>query len=85
MPFIRFDNWRRLPGIEAEIWLHGDLKRTGVVDAASEDSTIAWVAADATGPRRLLERANGFELRISPEQLVLRAELQAHAVQKRPS
>lgn len=85
MPFIRFDNWRRLPGIEAEIWLNGDLERTGVIDAASEDSTIAWVAADAINPRRLLERANGFELRISPEHPLIRAELQGHPTQKRPS
>lgn len=75
MTFIRFDNWRRLPGAEVEVWLRGALERTGIMDAATEDSTIAWIAADTAGPRRLFERSNGFELRVSPEQLILRAEL----------
>lgn len=75
MTFIRFDNWRRLRGAEVEVWLHGALERNGVIEEVTEDSTIAWVAADREGPRRLLERASGFELRICPEQLVFRAEL----------
>lgn len=75
MEFIRFDDWRRLPGTEVEVWHGGALQRIGVVDAATEDSTMAWVRADAYGPRKLLERASGFELRICPEQAILRAEL----------
>lgn len=73
MKFIRFDDWRKLRGAEVEIWLDGALQRTGIIDGATEDSTIAWVAAAAKEPRRLLERASGFELRICFEQLVFRA------------
>ena len=73
MKFIRFDDWPRLRGAEVEIWLDGTLQRTGVIDEVTEDSAIAWVAADAKEPRRLLERASGFELRICSEQLVFRA------------
>lgn len=75
MNFIRFDDWRRLPGAEVEIWLSGVLQRTGVIEETTEDSAVAWVAADVRGPRQLLERARGFELRIGPEQLILRAEV----------
>jgi hypothetical protein len=73
MKFIRFDDWRRLRGAEVEIWHDGHLQRTGIIDEATEDSTMAWVAADSKEPRRLLERGSGFELRICFEQLVLRA------------
>jgi hypothetical protein len=73
MKFIRFDEWRTLRGAEVEIWHDGHLQRTGIIDEATEDSAIAWVAADAKEPRRLLECASGFELRICPEQLVFRA------------
>lgn len=75
MNFIRFDDWRRLRGAEVEIWLNDVLQRIGVIDEATEDSAIAWVAADLHGPRRLLERTRGFELRIGPEQLFLRADV----------
>jgi hypothetical protein len=75
MTFIRFDDWRRLRGAEAEIWLAGTLQRTGVIDEVTEDSAIAWVAADAKEPRRLFERASGFELRICPEQYIFRADI----------
>jgi hypothetical protein len=74
MTYIKFDDWRRLTGAEVEVWHQGALQRIGVIDATTEDSTMAWVAADAHGPRRLLERASGFELRICPEQLILRVE-----------
>ncbi|MEO8283473.1 MAG: hypothetical protein ABI568_08725 [Pseudarthrobacter sp.] len=73
MKFIRFDDWRKLRGAEVEIWLDSALQRTGIIDEATEDSTMAWVAADSKEPRRLLERASGFELRISFDELVLRA------------
>lgn len=72
MTSIRFDDWQRLCGAEVEIWLDGILQRVGVIEETTNDSSIAWVAADAEEPRRLLERAAGFELRISPEQLVYR-------------
>lgn len=75
MTFIRFDDWRRLRGAEVEIWINGVLQRTGVIEEATEDSAMAWVAADVRGSRQLLERARGFELRIGPEQLIFRAEV----------
>ena len=79
MIFIRFDDWRRLRGAEVEIWFNGVLQRTGVIEEATEDSAVAWVAADVRGSRQLLERARGFELRIGREQLILRAEIRGRA------
>lgn len=78
MKFIRFDDWRRLPGAKVEIWRHGVLQRVGVIEDSTEDSTIAWVQADALEPRRLLERSRGFELRVCPEQLILRVDRANH-------
>ena len=73
MNFIRFDDWRSLRGAKVQIWRDGALQRTGIIEESTEDSAIAWVAADGLEPRRLLERACGFEFRISSEQPVFRA------------
>lgn len=51
--------------------LDDGLQRTGIIEAATENARIAWVAEDANGPRRLLERATGFELRTLPDQVIL--------------
>lgn len=74
MKFIRFDDWRRLPGAQVEIWHDGSFLGIRLVEAATEDSKIVWVAADANGPRKLLERTSGYVLKISPEQVLLRTE-----------
>ncbi|MEZ2389124.1 hypothetical protein AB6813_06155 [bacterium RCC_150] len=79
MRFIRFDHWQLLLGVEVEVWWNGELQRRGVIDDAAEDSATAWIAGDAHGPRWLLEQARGFELRISPDQYLLRSQLQSHS------
>lgn len=74
MTFIRFDHWQRLPGAQVEVWQEGILEGIRVVETATDDSKIVWVAADASGPRKLLERSSGYVLKVSPEQLLLRTE-----------
>lgn len=74
MQCIPFDEWRRIPGAEVEVWRDGSFLYAGFIDSATEDSAIAWLAAGSHGPRRILERADGIELRISPEQAARRAE-----------
>lgn len=74
MKFIRFDDWRRLPGAAVEVWHLGTLQGIRIVETATEDSNIVWVAADASGPRKLLQRRSGYVLRIHPEEVLLRTE-----------
>lgn len=77
MNYIRFDDWHRLPGTAVEIWRNGALLRRAVIDAATDDSTVAWAAADANEARCLLDKASGFEPRLSPEQALLRRRFTA--------
>jgi hypothetical protein len=72
MNFIRFDAWHTLEGVEVQVWRHGALVRTGIVDAVTADSEIAWTMGGPNDDRLLVEKARDFELRISLEQLVLR-------------
>jgi hypothetical protein len=74
MAFVRFDDWSRLPGAEAEAWQGGMLLLTGAIDAATRDSAVAWLVSDFTGERFLLEKANGIQLRISREQFIRRRD-----------
>jgi hypothetical protein len=71
--FVRFDDWIKLPGAEVEIWIGKRLARVGVIDAATDDSSIAWVAPDGPNERRILEKAHGVELRVSPFEMQRRA------------
>lgn len=72
--FVIFDDWDRLPGAMVEIWAEGTLVRIGLVDAATDDSTIAWIAADGPFDRCLVEKSRGFELRVSGEEWLRRSE-----------
>jgi hypothetical protein len=72
--FVKFDDWSQLPGTEVEIWLSGRLARTGVIDSATADSSIAWAAADGSFDRKLFEKANGVELRVHHLEAIQRAE-----------
>lgn len=71
--YHRYDDWHSLQGAEVQVWRGATLLRTGVIDAATQDSAIAWIAADANDRRRLVDKASGFQLRISTQQLVLRS------------
>jgi hypothetical protein len=71
--YFRHDEWNSLRGAEVQVWRGGTLLRTGVVDAATDDSSIAWVAADANDRRRLVDKASGYVLKISSKQLILRS------------
>lgn len=71
--YFRYDYWTSLQGLEVQVWRGATLLRTGMVDAVSDDSTIAWIAADATERRQLFEKASGYVLKINSTQLILKA------------
>lgn len=68
--FVRFDDWSRLPGAEVEIWIDGSQVRIGLIDDATDDSLIVWVAADGNNHRCLLEKGCGVELGVSRDEMV---------------
>jgi hypothetical protein len=71
----RFDDWSRLVGATVEVRSEGSSPQTGFVDAASADGTIVWLCQAWPPARFLVEKAEGDEIWISPNQL--RAESSA--------
>lgn len=55
------EDWVPLLGQEIRIVRHGKEVRNGVVDAVMPDGSILWLAAEATTPRSMFERAAGYE------------------------
>ena len=55
------EDWVPLLGQEISIVLRGHEVRNGVVDAVMPDGSILWIAAEATTPRAMFERAAGYE------------------------
>jgi hypothetical protein len=72
MSYVKIQDWSSLPGTDAEVWRNSILLATGTIDAVTEDSSIAWLFSHSTGERFLVERNNGIELRISPDQFIRR-------------
>lgn len=64
-----FDEWDRLVGATVEVRLNGNRVRTGLVDAATPDGSIIWLSQDGPLDRVLIEKAQGYEMWISPAQL----------------
>lgn len=73
MTYMKFDEWSRLSGTDVEVWRNGLLIGTGNIEMAASDS-IAWIISDPLAERLLLEKTNGFELRVSREQAIRRMD-----------
>ena len=58
---IRHDDWSRLIGATVEIRCQGDTVRTGLVDQATKDSNILWLAQKGNNPRKMIDKAQGYE------------------------
>ena len=58
---LQYD-WLPVLGEMVEI-RHGEqVVRTGIVDAVTPDGGILWLAAQATAPRSMFERSQGFSI-----------------------
>lgn len=54
--------WRRLPGARVEVRHHGKFVRIGVVDAATDDSSILWLARDGIDERMMIEKSSDYQI-----------------------
>lgn len=62
MSFHIQSDWLPLVGEVVEIRLNGQVVRTGVVDAVTDDNSILWVAGHGALPRAMVERADGYKV-----------------------
>lgn len=66
---FRVDDWFRLPAATVEIRRHGTYVRTARVDAATVDSRMLWLSPEGVDSRVLIDKLDGYEVWIDPEQL----------------
>ncbi|WP_230116554.1 hypothetical protein [Arthrobacter sp. Bi83] len=62
MTYHKQDDWLPLVGEAVQIRQYGQFVGAGVVDAVTDDDGILWLAADGVNQRRLITRADGFEV-----------------------
>jgi hypothetical protein len=58
----RRDDWSQLVGRTVEVWLGSDLVTTGVVDQATSDDRVVWIAAQGIQRRKLYDKLTGYEV-----------------------
>lgn len=56
------ESWDLLPGTLVEIRHGGRPVQTGRIDAVTVNADVLWLAANGSHPRRLFERAEGYEV-----------------------
>lgn len=55
-------DWGRLPGHTVEVWLLGEHVASGVVDQATEDGSVLWIAAEGISTRRIFDKSSGYQI-----------------------
>ncbi len=55
-------DWIPVIGEWVEIRRHGEVFRSGVVDAVTHDGAILWLVGEGIFPRTMLERVEGYEV-----------------------
>jgi hypothetical protein len=55
-------DWGRLPGHTVEVWLLGEHVASGVVDQATEDDSVLWIAAEGISTRRVFDKSSGYQI-----------------------
>ena len=71
-PFnYRIDNWTILTGASVEIRMDGNAVRRGRVEDTTPDGGILWLSRGDREPRRLFEKAEGFQVWARSEQTPL--------------
>jgi len=58
----RREDWSRLVGRTVEVWLEGRPVATGIVDQATSDDMVLWLAAQGIQRRKLYDKPAGFEV-----------------------
>ena len=56
------DDWSRLTGRTVEVWLEGRPVATGIVDQATADDSVLWLAAHGIQRRKLYDKLAGFQV-----------------------
>lgn len=64
-----YHDWARLQGATVEVLLDGAVVRDGLVDAATADGTMVWLAQERLSSRVLIDKLSGYEIRAAPDQL----------------
>lgn len=59
------EDWQFLVGCEVDVRRGRRLLRTGAIDAATDDGNIVWLSRQGVHERRLLTRADGYDLWIT--------------------
>ena len=65
----KYSQWNALIGARVEIRHHGIVIRNGTVDAATDDSSVLWVAAEGVQPRTMYEAALVYQVWVKPQEL----------------
>lgn len=65
---LRVDDWSCLPTATVEIRQHGTYVRTAVVEEATADSRMLWLSPNGVEPRMLIDKRDGYQVWIDPEQ-----------------
>lgn len=66
---FRVDDWCLLPALTVEIRQYGTYVRNARVDAATPDSRMLWLSPEGVDARVLIDKLDGYEVWVSPEQL----------------
>jgi hypothetical protein len=56
-------NWSQLVDDCVEVWLSGHHVCTGIVEEATADDGVLWIAAEGTRTRQLFDKLSGYEVR----------------------
>lgn len=62
MTYHKQDDWLPLVGETVQIRYNNRFVRAGIVDAVTTDDAILWLAADGVNQRRLIAKADGYEV-----------------------
>lgn len=66
-PGVQHD-WNPVIGEWVQIRRRGEITCSGVVDAVTHDGAILWILGDGIFPRRMFERADGYEVWIGSQE-----------------
>ena len=56
------DDWSQLVGRTVEVWQWDRQIATGIVDQASVDDSLLWIAAHGNETRKLYDKPSGFRV-----------------------
>ncbi|PNH79720.1 MULTISPECIES: hypothetical protein [unclassified Arthrobacter] len=69
MPSYRHEDWNQLVGAFVEVRKGKRSLRRGFVDDAMPDSSAIWLSADGFDGRTFVDKAEGYEVWVEPQQL----------------